>query len=151
MPHGPVVETLMERGFAVHAINPKQLDRFRDRFTIAGAKDDRRDAVVMASALRTDPHCFRPLATADPVIVELREWSRMAEDLDAGAEPPDQPRPRAALALLTRNARTRGRCRGGMAPRTLDAAPTPAKAARMREVDDRQSAEAPPHPPPRRR
>ena len=25
IPHGPVVETLMERGFAVHAINPKQL------------------------------------------------------------------------------------------------------------------------------
>ena len=32
VPHGPVVETLMERGFAVHSVNPKQLDRFRDRF-----------------------------------------------------------------------------------------------------------------------
>ncbi len=31
VPHGPVVESLIERGFAVHAINPKQLDRFRDR------------------------------------------------------------------------------------------------------------------------
>ena len=29
-PRGPVVESLMERGFAVHSINPKQLDRFRD-------------------------------------------------------------------------------------------------------------------------
>ena len=44
IPHGPVVETLMERGFAVHSLNPKQLDRFRDRFSPAGAKDDRRDA-----------------------------------------------------------------------------------------------------------
>ena len=35
----------MERGFAVHALNPKQLDRFRDRFS--GAKDDRRDARVL--------------------------------------------------------------------------------------------------------
>ena len=26
VPHGPVVETLMERGFLVHSINPKQLD-----------------------------------------------------------------------------------------------------------------------------
>jgi hypothetical protein len=34
--HGPVVETLLERGFAVHALNPKQLDRFRDRFSVAG-------------------------------------------------------------------------------------------------------------------
>jgi Transposase len=57
------------------------MDRFRDRFTMAGAKDDSRDAEVMASALRTDPRCFRPLAAADPIIVELREWSRIAEDL----------------------------------------------------------------------
>ena len=34
VPHGPVVETLIERGFKVHAINPKQMDRFRDRFTL---------------------------------------------------------------------------------------------------------------------
>jgi transposase len=81
VPHGPVVETLIERGFKVHAINPKQMDRFRDRFTMAGAKDDSRDAEVMASCLRTDPRCFRLLAAADPIIVELREWSRIAEDL----------------------------------------------------------------------
>lgn len=83
VPHGPVVEALLERGFAVYAINPKQMDRFRDRFTMAGAKDDSRDAEVMASALRTDPRCFRQLAVADPIIVELREWSRIAEDLGA--------------------------------------------------------------------
>jgi len=35
--HGPVVEALLERGLCVYAINPKQLDRFRDRFTVAGA------------------------------------------------------------------------------------------------------------------
>ena len=81
VPHGPVVETLIERGFNVHAINPKQMDRFRDRFTMAGAKDDSRDAEVMASALRTDPRCFRRLVAADPIIVELREHSRIAEDL----------------------------------------------------------------------
>src|SRR6185437_13021371 len=81
VPHGPVVESLMERGFRVHAINPKQMDRFRDRFTLAGAKDDSRDAEVMTSSLRTDPHCFRRLAVADPVVVQLREWSRIAEDV----------------------------------------------------------------------
>ena len=31
VPHGPVVDVLLDRGFAVHAINPKQLDRLRDR------------------------------------------------------------------------------------------------------------------------
>lgn len=83
VPHGPVVETLLERGFRVHALNPKQMDRFRDRFTLAGAKDDSRDAETMASAVRTDPRCFRALAVADPVVVELREWSRIADDLGA--------------------------------------------------------------------
>ena len=28
---GPVVETLLDRGLQLYAINPKQLDRFRDR------------------------------------------------------------------------------------------------------------------------
>lgn len=83
VPHGPVVETLLERGFKAHAINPKQMDRFRDRFSMSGAKDDSRDGEVMSSALRTDAHCFRLLAVADPVVVELREWSRIAEDLGA--------------------------------------------------------------------
>lgn len=81
VPHGPVVETLIERRFNVYAINPKQMDRFRDRFTLAGAKDDSRDAETMASALRTDPRCFRSLAAMDPIVIELREWSRITEDL----------------------------------------------------------------------
>ena len=46
-PRGAVVESLVERGFAVYSLNPKQMDRFRDRHTVAGAKDDRRDAFVM--------------------------------------------------------------------------------------------------------
>src|SRR3954467_1572375 len=81
VPHGPVVEVLLDRGFAVHAINPKQLDRLRDRFSVAGAKDDRRDARVAAAGLRTDPHLFRPVAVSDPAVIELREWSRLAEEL----------------------------------------------------------------------
>jgi transposase len=80
-PHGPIVEALMDRGIAVFAINPKQLDRFRDRFSPAGAKDDRRDALVLASSLRTDRHCFRRVEALDPLVVELREWSRMAAEL----------------------------------------------------------------------
>ena len=80
-PHGPVVESLMERGLRLYAINPKQLDRFRDRFSPAGAKDDSRDAEVLASALRTDPQCLRPLDPVEPTVVELREWSRIADEL----------------------------------------------------------------------
>src|SRR5918994_2283972 len=57
-PEGVLVDTLIEHGFAVFSINPKQLDRFRDRYSPAGAKDDRRDALVLADSLRTDLHCF---------------------------------------------------------------------------------------------
>jgi transposase len=81
VPHGPVVDVLLDRGFIVHSINPKQLDRLRDRFSVAGAKDDRRDAYVAADGLRTDRHLFRRLQVADPRIIELREWSRLAEEL----------------------------------------------------------------------
>ena len=81
VPHGPVVDALQDRGFAVHAINPKQLDRLRDRFSVAGAKDDRRDARIAAAGLRTDPHLFRPVQIGDPVVIELREWSRLAAEL----------------------------------------------------------------------
>src|SRR3954449_7942438 len=81
VPHGPVVDALLDRGFAVYAINPKQLDRLRDRISVAGAKDDRRDARVAAARLRTDPHLFRRVLAGDPSVIELREWSRLAEEL----------------------------------------------------------------------
>src|SRR5262245_6218014 len=58
-PQSAVVETLLERGMEVFAINPKQLDRFRDRHSVAGAKDDRRDAFVLAQSLCTDGHLFK--------------------------------------------------------------------------------------------
>ena len=53
VPHGPVVETLMERGFKVHAINPKQMDRFRE------SVDARRRGVeaIVAQASRRGVVC----------------------------------------------------------------------------------------------
>src|SRR6185436_4133765 len=81
VPHGPVVDAVLDRGFAVYAINPKQLDRLRDRISVAGAKDDRRDARVAAAGLRTDPHLFRRVLAGDPSVIELREWSRLAEEV----------------------------------------------------------------------
>jgi transposase len=80
-PRGVLVDTLLEQGFRVFALNPKQLDRFRDRFTAAGAKDDRRDAQVVADSLRTDARAFRTVRPDDPVIISLRELSRMLDEL----------------------------------------------------------------------
>ena len=81
VPHGPVVDSLIDRGFVVHAINPKQLDRLRDRFSVAGAKDDRRDAYVLGDGACTDRRLFRRLHVSDPRLIELRAWSRLAEEL----------------------------------------------------------------------
>jgi transposase len=134
-PHGPIVEALLERGFNVYSINPKQLDRFRDRFTVAGAKDDSLDADVLTDSLRTDMHLFRKLIVTDPLIVELREWSRIDEELKVE---------RVRLANRLRDQLWR------YYPQMLDlatddlahdwfldlweAAPTPEKAARVRET-----------------
>ena len=83
VPHGAIVETLQERGFAVFSLNPKQLDRFRDRHSVSGAKDDRRDAFVLADALRSDRHKFQRVRVPDATTLELREVSRCYDDLQA--------------------------------------------------------------------
>src|SRR5205807_837744 len=64
-PRGSILESALERGHPAFSINPKQLDRFRDRFSMAGAKDDHRDAFVLASSLRTDQHCFRRFSASE--------------------------------------------------------------------------------------
>jgi transposase len=81
IPRGAIVETLLEHGFAVFSINPKQLDRFRDRYSPAGAKDDRRDALVLADSLRTDMHCFHAVRIDEPAMIRLRELSRLEDEL----------------------------------------------------------------------
>src|SRR5215831_5204364 len=81
VPRGAIVEGLLERGFHVFALHPKQLDRFRDRHSAAGAKDDRRDAFVLADAVRTDQPSFRRLQLDAPQLLRLRELSRAEETL----------------------------------------------------------------------
>jgi transposase len=80
-PDGPVVETLLAAGIPVWAINPEQLARFRDRHCVAGAKGDRRDALVLADALRTDRHHFRQVTVAEADLAALRGLVRSDDDL----------------------------------------------------------------------
>jgi hypothetical protein len=82
-PRGALVATLMEQALAVFAINPKQLDRFRDRYTAGGAKDERRDAWVLADSLRTDRDAFHRVVADDPIVVQLRELLHVEDDLQA--------------------------------------------------------------------
>ena len=80
---GALVETLVESGFALLSINPKQVDRFRDRFTVAGAKDDARDALVLASSLLTDRQSYKRVDIDSPEVIRLRELSRFQDELKA--------------------------------------------------------------------
>jgi transposase len=77
-PRGPVVEALIERGCQVFACNPKQLDRFRDRYSMARKKDDPFDAAILSDVVRTDRHLLRQVRLDDPLIIELRELERLS-------------------------------------------------------------------------
>ena len=81
VPHGAVVDGLLDRGFLVFAINPKQADRARELFVLSGAKDDPRDADGLSVVLRTVPQVFRHLQPKHPVLVRLRDRSRLRADL----------------------------------------------------------------------
>lgn len=76
-----LVDALVARGFLVFTINPKQSERFRERFSVAGAKDDRLDARVLASALRTDTKLFRRVEPETEELVQLRAATRLRQTI----------------------------------------------------------------------
>ena len=77
-----VADTLVAHGFRVHTINPKQVDRFRDRENVAGAKDDRRDARVLARTLRTDGDFFHLVEVPTEHLMLLRGCTGAIEELE---------------------------------------------------------------------
>jgi transposase len=131
VPRGPVVETLLERGCAVYVLNPKQLDRFRDRYSVAGAKDDRRDAQVLAMALITDRAALRRLRVEEPTVIRLRELGRSEAELQQELTRLTN---RLREQLLRYYPQALGRCPAADEPwfwELLTLAPTPAAAARL--------------------
>ncbi|MGA2611681.1 MAG: IS110 family transposase [Terriglobia bacterium] len=73
---GPAVERLLESGVIVYPLNPKVAERFRDRKSPAGVKNDPLDAWCFADALRTDGQGWRALRPLDPLTAELRIYCR---------------------------------------------------------------------------
>ena len=131
VPRGPVVETLLDRSIPVFAVNPKQLDRLRDRHTSAGAKDDRLDAFVLADAVRTDRAKLRRVRPQPADLVRLRELSRLeqtvAKDLSRHTN-------RVRDQLLRYFPQLLGLCPAADEPwlwALLERAPTPERAARL--------------------
>lgn len=59
---GPVISALMAYDFIVlFPINPKALKSYRAAFSVAGAKDDRTDAMLLEEYVRLHPHKLRAL------------------------------------------------------------------------------------------
>ncbi|NIZ90305.1 IS110 family transposase [Kineosporiaceae bacterium B12] len=80
---GPIVDALLEAGFAVFVIVPGQVKNLSHRYGAAGNKDDHFDAYVLADTVRTDRRRLHPLTPDSPATVTLRMTVRARKDLVA--------------------------------------------------------------------
>lgn len=80
-PSGALVELFMGFGCIVFAINPKQLDHWRQFGTSSAAKDDRRDAYALADALRRKPEAFCQVGESGPELAAMRQALSTRSDL----------------------------------------------------------------------
>jgi transposase len=75
-PQGRIVEFLLDHGVVVYPVNPKALDRARDRFRMSQSKSDSFDAYVLAEFLRTDHGHLRALEPNSDPAQELKLLTR---------------------------------------------------------------------------
>jgi len=75
-PHGRIVDFLLDHGVVVYPVNPKALDRARDRFRMSQSKSDSFDAYVLAEFLRTDHVHLRALQPDSEQAQELKMLTR---------------------------------------------------------------------------
>lgn len=75
---GLLVYELLRSGYPVYAINPKVVNRYRDRYVLSKAKSDPLDALALAHLLRTDRQRFRVLR---PLPEDYRLLERLCQDL----------------------------------------------------------------------
>ena len=78
---GLLVAALRAAGHRIFAINPKAVDRYRDRHAVSGAKSDAGDALVLAHLLRTDRDQHRPLAADSELGQAVGVLARAHQDL----------------------------------------------------------------------
>jgi transposase len=75
-PHGRIVDFMLDHGVVVYPMNPKAVDRARDRFRMSRSKSDPFDAYVLAEVLRTDHPHLRPLQPNSEQAQELKMLTR---------------------------------------------------------------------------
>ena len=78
---GPWVQALVAAGYRVYPINPRQVARYRERHSNAGAKSDARDAHTLADMVRTDGHQLRPIAGDSPAAAGVKVLARAHQTL----------------------------------------------------------------------
>src|SRR4026209_800020 len=71
-PQGRVVDFLLDHGVVVYPVNPKALDRARDRFRQSSAKSDTFERRAPADFLRTDHTHLRALQPSSESAQELK-------------------------------------------------------------------------------
>ena len=80
-PSGLLVDAILDKGFPLYPINPKAVDRYRDRYKVSGKKDDFFDARVLANILRTDRQNHQPLVPDSVVTRHLKILTHQYEGL----------------------------------------------------------------------
>ena len=75
------VQSLIEAGYAVYAINPRSASRYRERHSLSGAKSDRADAKMLAELVRLDRHNHRPVAGDSALSEGLKVLTRAHQNL----------------------------------------------------------------------
>src|SRR5947208_16197454 len=75
-PEGRAVDFLLDHGVLVFAVNPKAVDRARDRFRVSRSKSDPFDARVLATFLRTDHDHLTALRPNSEAAQELKGLTR---------------------------------------------------------------------------
>jgi hypothetical protein len=78
---GLLVAALRAAGHRIFAINPKAVDRYRDRHTVSGAKSDPGDALVLAHLLRTDRDAHRALPDDSDLARSIKVLARAHQDM----------------------------------------------------------------------
>jgi transposase len=66
--YGLLAHELLQKGYTVYAINPKAVNRYKDRHVLSKAKSDALDALSLGHHLRTDRHLFQPIKPFPKII-----------------------------------------------------------------------------------
>ena len=77
---GLLVASLRATGRPMYAINPLAVSRYRERHTVARAKSDHADAVVLANILRTDTDAHRLLPSDSELVQAIAVLARGGQD-----------------------------------------------------------------------